>query len=36
MRKYRIEIRVLYVLQKAKHWGKGIENEDIEGEGTGD
>ena len=33
MRKHRIEIRVLCVLQKAKRWGKGIENEDIEGEG---
>ena len=30
MRKHRIEIRVLCVLQKAKHWGKGIETKDIE------
>ena len=33
MRKHRIEIRVLCVLQKAKHWGEGIESERIEGEG---
>ena len=33
MRKHWIEIRVLCVLQKAKHWGKGIEGEDIEGGG---
>ena len=43
MRKHRIEIRVLCVLQKAKHWDEGIdgggfeaadiESEDIEGEG---
>ena len=40
MRKHRIEIHVLCVLQKAKHWGEGIESErieseDIEGEGIG-
>ena len=33
MRNHRIEIRVLCVPQKAKHWGKGIESEDIEGGG---
>ena len=33
MRKHLIEIRVLCVLQKAKHWGEGIESEDIEGGG---
>ena len=38
MRKHRIEIRVLCVLQKAKHWDESIESErieseDIEGEG---
>ena len=27
MQKHRIEIRVLCVLQKAKHWGEGIESE---------
>ena len=46
MRKHRIEIRVLCVLQKAKHWGEIIEGEgigsdgiggkDIDGEGKGD
>ena len=28
------KIRVLCVLQKAKHWGDGIESEDIESEGV--
>ena len=32
MRKHRIEIRMLCVLQKAKHWGEGIEIERIESE----
>ena len=35
MRKHRIEIRVLCVLQKVKHWGKGIEGEGIESDGIG-
>ena len=33
MRKHRIEIRVLCVLQKAKHWDEGIESEGVETEG---
>ena len=33
MRQHRSEIRVLRVLQKAEHWGKGIENENTEGGG---
>ena len=33
MRKHRIEIRVLCVLEKAKHWGEGNESEDIDGGG---
>ena len=32
MRKHRIEIRVLCVLQKAKHWDEGIESERMESE----
>ena len=31
MRKHQVEIRVLCVLQKVKHWGEGIESEGIEG-----
>ena len=31
MRKHRLEIRVLCVLQEVKHSGEGIESEDIEG-----
>ena len=33
MRKHRIEIRGLCVLQKVKDWGEGIEGENTEGEG---
>ena len=33
MRKHRIEILVLCVLQNVKHWGEGIESKGIEGEG---
>ena len=35
MRKHRIEIRVLCVLQKAKHWDEGIESEGIDIDGIG-
>ena len=31
MRKHRVEIRVLCVLQKVKHWGEGIESDGIGG-----
>ena len=33
MRKHPIEIQVLFVLQKVKHWGEGTESEDIKGRG---
>ena len=33
MRKHRIEIRVLCVLQKAKQWDEGTESEDVDGGG---
>ena len=32
MWKHRIQIRVLCVLQKAKHWGDGIESERMDSE----